>query len=61
MRSIEEQNIALECLKLADNPDASHTRVTERATAFYAFVTGEDVDDATRKLDAVRGVVSQGL
>jgi len=58
MRSIEEQRVALDCLKLADNPHARAEVVTERAAAFFAFVTGRDVDDAKRKLDAVREAVS---
>lgn len=58
MRSIEEQNVALECLKLAHNPEARVEDVVQRAATFYAFVAGQDVDDARRKLDAVRDAVS---
>lgn len=51
MRDIEEQRIALECLKLAEGD-------LGLADAFIAFVTGEEQDDAKSKLNAVREVVS---
>ena len=57
MRSDNEQRTALECLKLAHNPEAPAEVVVQRAAAFYTFVTGTDVDDAKRKLDAVREAV----
>jgi len=58
MRDPEEQRVALECLALANNPGIPAEVVVQRAAAFYAFVTGTDVDDAKRKLDAVREVIS---
>lgn len=61
MRSIEEQRVAFDCLKLADNQHARAEVVTERAAAFFAFVTGQDVDDAKRKLDAVREVITTSV
>lgn len=51
MRAIEEQRLALDCLQLAHGDVA----LAER---YYAFVTGKDVDDAKRKLDAVQKAVS---
>lgn len=54
MRSENDQRTALECLKLAHNPEAPVERVVQRATAFYTFVTGKELDDAKRKIDAVR-------
>ena len=54
MRSIEDQRIALDCAALA----LQHGRDLADAERIYAFVTGQDVDDAKRKLDAVREVVT---
>ena len=53
-RNPDEQTIALECLRLANNltPPAE---VVDRAEQYYAFVTG---DDARSKLDAVVKAVS---
>lgn len=54
MRSIEEQRVALDCAALA----FQHGRDLGEAAKIYAFVTGEEVDDAKRKLDAVREAVT---
>ena len=47
MRDIEEQRLALECLKLAGG-------CIRHAEGMLAFVTGRDADDAKAKLEAVR-------
>lgn len=57
MRSIEEQSFALECLRLASAPEKPARDVVRDAGFFHAFVTGKDVDDAKRKLDAVSEVI----
>lgn len=54
MRDIEEQQIALDCLRLAHKPHASASTNVDRAAAYLAFVTGQDEDGARAKLDAVR-------
>jgi len=51
MRSPEQQEIALRCVGLANGN-------VEQAQRIYAFVTGQEQDDAKRKLNAVREVVS---
>lgn len=59
MRDEQQQRIALECLKLAvTNADVMHLDPLENAARFYAFVTGEDADDAKAKLAAVREAIT---
>lgn len=50
MRDIEEQRVALECLKIAQGN-------VGLARDMLAFVTGREQDDAKRKRDAVREVI----
>lgn len=67
MRSPDEQQIALECLKLAQaatyvcgtamgqaSRHGSAEEVTGRASSYFAFVTGCEVEDAAGKLAAIR-------
>lgn len=55
MRDIEQQRIALECLKLAQDGSGDAGGIVTRAEAFYAFVTGSE--NANAKLAAVRDAV----
>lgn len=60
MRNYEDRQLALDCLRLAHcGLDLSPRDTVGRAEAYFAFVTGADADDAKRKLEAVREVVSQ--
>lgn len=52
MRSPEQQEVALRCVDLACGN-------IDYAKDIYAFVTGQEQDDAKRKLDAVREVISE--
>lgn len=58
MRSPEQQAIALECARLACSREFNLS-VGEVAEWLYAFVTGQEQDDAKRKLDAVRDAISE--
>lgn len=61
MRTIEEQQFALNCLSLAvTHMDGfgDGNEALELAARFHDFVTGKEQDDAKRKLDAVREVVT---
>jgi len=54
MRDTREQELALECLKLAIScgvPAEPDRTTIDRASAFYAFVTGTDTDDARRAVE----------
>lgn len=51
MRWTDEQQVALECLKIAEGNIPA-------ARAMLAFVTGRDADDAKDKLEEVRKIVS---
>jgi len=53
MRTPEEQRLALDCLALA----LYNGRDLAEAARYYAFVTGEDADDAKRKLSAVQNAL----
>lgn len=47
MRDPEQQRLALECLKLAFEPNCFRTEeAIEAARKFYAFVSGADADAA---------------
>lgn len=59
MRSIEQQTVALECLRLACSREFGTLYGIDAAEKFYAFVTGQEQDDAKRKLDAVRDAISE--
>ena len=56
MRTPERQAVALECLKLAAETNATYA--VDIARGYYAFVTGTDLDDAKEKLSAVQKLVS---
>ena len=56
MRDIEQQRIALECLKLAYAEHLPDSVVVERAEAFFAFVTGSDAETT---LAAIRECLSR--
>lgn len=51
MRSEREAEMALECLRIAQGS-------IRRAEEMLAFVTGKAVDDAERKLDAVKAAIT---
>lgn len=57
MRDIEQQRLALECLKLSVSHDVDPSKVVQCAGKFYAFVTGSDADDAKRKLTVVHNFI----
>lgn len=60
MRSTEDQQTALECLKLAlAHGDRLPGSVIENAGVAFAFVTGCDADYAKRKLDAVLQAIAK--
>lgn len=40
MRNLDDRELALECLQLANHPELPEKVVVERAQAFYDFVTG---------------------
>lgn len=49
MRNPDEQQIALECLRLANCESATTDKLVERAAAFYAFVSGGDSASKVRQ------------
>lgn len=51
MRPEREAEMALECLRIAQGS-------IRRAEEMLAFVTGKAVDDAQRKLDAVKAALN---
>lgn len=72
MRTIEQQNLALECLKLAQaacyRPPAQQAfssvathggtaEVVARAGEYFVFATGEVAAGAVEKVEAVRKIV----
>lgn len=66
MRDPDQQFLALECLKLAQKdlearkyPGADVDFVVQFAGKFYAFVSGEEVDGAEQRLNAVLEIVSR--
>lgn len=63
MRNPGEQKAALECLRLAAGAQCAAAppphAVVERAAAYLAFVTGQEEDDAKRKLDAVLAALGE--
>lgn len=59
MRNPDEQQLALECLRLAHgNGETGWEFVIRRAEQYHAFVTGRDADDAKAKLAVVREAVA---
>lgn len=58
MRDIEQQRIALECLKLAQDGSGDAGSIVTRAEAFYAFVTGEDQPTGFAAFQALVGAVA---
>lgn len=63
MRDIEGQRIALECLKLANNPDLSPAEIVEAAGRYHQFVVGAtdcNFDEAIREYAKHRGLAGTG-
>lgn len=58
MRNYEERNLALECLRIAHNPNDGSSETVARAESYFAFVTGDNADSAKQKIDAARQFIS---